>query len=154
MNKYLWITLSIIVLLIIFNKKVMGLGSMVKKFVIRNDSQGLGKFGAMRDGHLHQGLDLKVEKGEIIKAPFDLEYSYTGQVYSDDKKYLASEYKTSFGKFRVMYMIPITSKKVFKVGEPIGTAQDISEKWGSNMIPHIHVETWVNGKPVNPEKYV
>lgn len=132
----------------------MGLGSMVKNFSIRNDSKGLGKFGANRDGHIHNGLDIEVKKGEVIKAPFDLEYIFSGQVYNDDKKYIASEYKTSFGKFRIMYMIPLTNKKNFKIGEPLGIAQDISEKWGKEMIPHIHVETWENGKPVNPEKYV
>lgn len=132
----------------------MGLANMVTNFSIRNDSKGLGTFGAVRDGHKHQGLDIRVTKNEKIKAPFDMHYVFTGNVYPNDTKYLATEYKTDRGTFRVMYMLPITSKKDFKKGEVIGIAQDISEKWGSTMLPHIHVEIRENGILKNPADYV
>ena len=155
MNNKVVITIVIIILLlIIFNKKVMGIASMVKSFAIRNDSQGLGKFGTLRQGHTHQGLDIKVSKGDEIKAPFDMVYSYSGRVYKDDPKYIASEYKTKNGTFRVMYMTPKSGKATFKAGEVIGVAQSIKEKWGSSMQDHIHVEVRENGVLKDPEKYL
>lgn len=144
----------IFLLLIIFNKKVMGLASMVKNFGIRNDSSGLGTFGAKREGHIHQGLDIKAEPNETVNAPFDLEYSFTGNVYKDDPNFKATEYKTKNGTFRVMYMLPITNKKFFKQGEPIGTTQNIASKWGKGMINHIHVEIRENGILKDPKNYV
>lgn len=150
----IYIVVGVILLLLIFNKKVMGIASMVKTFGIRNDSSGLGTFGALRSNHIHNGLDIKVSEGELIKAPFDLIYSFTGLVYPDDKNYLATEYKTKNGTFRVMYMKPYTDKKTFKQGEVIGVAQSIKKKWGGNMQDHIHVEVRENGVLKDPAKYV
>jgi hypothetical protein len=150
----IYIVVGVILLLLLFNKKVMGLAGMVTNFAIRNDSKGLGTFGAQRDGHIHQGLDIRTTKGEKIKAPFDMSFAFTARVYSDDPKYLATEYKTKNGTFRVMYMQPVTSKKDFKQGEIIGIAQSISEKWGNTMLDHIHVEIRENGKLKNPANYV
>lgn len=144
----------VIVLVLIFNKKVMGLASMVKNFSIRNDPSGLGTFGAKREGHIHQGLDIKAEPNEPIKAPFDLTFSYSGRVYADDPFYLATEYKTPKGSFRVMYLQPRTDKKIFKTGEVIGFAQNIAKKWGGKMVNHIHVEIRENGILKDPAKYV
>ena len=150
----IYIVIGVILLLLLINKKVMGLAGMVTNFSVRNDSNGLGTFGSKRDGHTHQGLDIRATKGEKIKAPFDLTYVYSAPVYKDDTKYIASEYKTKNGTFKVMYMIPIAGKKVFKQGEVIGIAQSISEKWGNSMLDHIHVEIRESGTLKNPANYV
>lgn len=130
---------------------------MVKNFKIRNDSWGLGRFGASRDGgkRKHNGIDLLTKKGEPIYAPFDLSFIRTTQPYKNDSKYIGGFYNGGIGTLKIFYMNPITSKRNFKKGDIIGYSQAISEKYSGAMKNHIHVEIRDKQNNIlNPSKYI
>lgn len=116
---------------------------------LRNDAAGLGHFGASRGGgkRRHNGYDLIVAKGQPVFVPADGTITRQAFPYGqDDPRWTGVEIALSgFWKgyqLRIFYMEPLPDLigKTVTKGQQIGTAQDISEKWGRHMMPHIHVE--------------
>jgi len=133
--------------------------NVVAHFKIRpNDSYGSGKFGAIRERngkkYIHQGLDIEVEKGEPIYAPFDIYFNRIAYPYPD-KSFLGAQYNNDIFKMKIFYFEPILDRKFFKKGEVIGYGQKISDRY-PNINDHIHLELRDKGtdKLLNPEKYV
>jgi murein DD-endopeptidase MepM/ murein hydrolase activator NlpD len=122
---------------------------------IRNDAKGKGVFGASRSGHIHNGVDLVVSKATPIYAPFEGVIRQANP-YTNDSKYKGLEIKNTVTgmKVKVFYVDGFVVGKTYKKGEVMAKAQDISEKYGSSMIPHIHVELRLYNVAVNPTKYL
>jgi len=127
------------------------------------DAFGCGSFHASRTGNrLHKGLDLKLNFGEPVKAPFDCYINRLGKPYANDNRYDLIEVigvnKFKSYKAKLMYVSTHLSpniNKVYKQGEVIGYAQDISSKYGNGMVNHIHFELYNDkGTLTNPENYV
>lgn len=138
-------------------------GSMRKKFVkilprmiIRMDSSGSGKFGSSRGGgtRAHAGVDYLVVPGETIYSPVDAVVVRSAKPYANDPNYSGLVLQNSDFEFKLFYMkgTPGIIGKTVRAGDPIGTAQDISAKYGGSMQPHIHLEMrGVSGQLLNPE---
>lgn len=156
MNKNILIfTLIALAILTVLRKKMNNILPVLK---IRKDAKGDGHFGASRSGGTrpHNGVDLEITKGENVYAPFEGTITKQAYPYENDRKFTGVHLTRADGlKLKVFYMQPragIIGKKV-NIGDVIGTAQAISEKYGSPMHDHIHVEVWKNGKIENPEKF-
>jgi murein DD-endopeptidase MepM/ murein hydrolase activator NlpD len=137
--------------------------SMRKKFVkilptmiIRMDSSGSGKFGSSRGGgtRAHAGVDYLVVPGSTVYSPIDAKVIRSAKPYANDPNYTGLVLKNEDFEFKLFYMkgTPGIIGKTIKAGDPIGTAQDISAKYGGSMQPHIHLEMRsASGAVLNPE---
>ena len=107
---------------------------------IRNDSEGHGAYGASRGGRVHRGTDYICEPGQIVVAPI------SGTVMRVAKPYSNEAYSGLFIQgekmaVKLFYFTPnVLIGEGVEMGEPIGTAQDISKLHGPAMVPHIHLE--------------
>jgi hypothetical protein len=130
------------------------------KQVMRNDSIGLGHFGASRDGGLrsHDGIDILVYKSQPIYAPFNGTLTRRYYPYANDKKYFGMEVISEVGEFKmkIMYCVPLADKIgiYVKKGELIGYAQAISEKYSPLMRDHLHVELYQAGDLIDPTIHI
>lgn len=125
--------------------------------VVRNDTKGSGAYLATRNDlknkvRLHEGVDYQVTGGQKIYAPFDSTVVRFPFPYAGDTKYKGIILKSTDGtEITVYYLIPSVSiGQGIKAGQVIGTAQKISEKYGSAMQDHIHVEIRKNGLLTDP----
>jgi murein DD-endopeptidase MepM/ murein hydrolase activator NlpD len=119
---------------------------------MRNDSKGAGHYGAPRSGgtRSHKGVDILVQKGDMIYAPFGGKVTRKIRVYTNDAKYTGFEIQSSKDpslKVKVFYCTPKKEEigKDVARGEVLGVAQAINEKYGTAMKNHIHVELWKDG---------
>jgi hypothetical protein len=117
---------------------------------VRSDSEGLGFYGAPRGKHRkHNGTDWLCIPGEDIYCPIDSgKIVRRARPYSDDK-YQGCLIEGSFISVMLFY-VDVWEHAIGEYvgrGEPIGIAQDISEKYGSAMKPHIHLTI----KSIDPE---
>jgi hypothetical protein len=108
---------------------------------IRNDPAGSGHYGAPRGGRRHLGLDFLCKPGQTVLCPIHeavvvkITYPYPEMVY---KGLLLRGRHLSI---KMWYLDPwpgIIGMKV-KRGDPIGIAQDISEKYKGQMEAHVHL---------------
>lgn len=129
---------------------------------IRSDNWGDGRFGASRNGHIHQGVDILVHKGQTISAPFDGVVNRVAYPYADDLKWKGLEMRgTTNGPWagytvKMFYMLPdesLIGKPVFQ-GQPIGIAQAISEKYSPEMQNHIHIELRKGAQVIDPTPFL
>lgn len=161
MNKKIVIVVVVILaILSVINRKMIKetAGKILDRIKIRMDASGSGRFGSSRGGgsRLHNGVDLEVIKGQPIYAPFAGTITKQAYPYANDRKFTGLHLTTKEGvKVKMFYMAPkpgIIGKAV-TAGQEIGRAQDISEKYGAPMKPHIHVEVYNNGTLLNPEEF-
>jgi len=119
---------------------------------VRNDIQGLGKFGATRGYGFHRGVDLLSTVGETIVAPCRMTIRRIGYPYSTAKfpdraflKLIVGE--SQFGFHKIFYVDPIIKTGDFvSAGQPIGKTQDIASVHLPGMKNHIH---WELQLPIN-----
>jgi len=144
MDKYTYLLILFIIIVLILIPKKMGnsLTNIVNDFKIRKDSLGDGSYLSSRGSRKHMGIDVRVNENENIRAPFDLEYLRLAKPYKNDNLYYGALYKHKNGFIKIFYFVPITNIKYFKKGEIIGQAQNISNKYGSGMYNHIHIESF------------
>jgi murein DD-endopeptidase MepM/ murein hydrolase activator NlpD len=161
MNKkpLIFILIIISILAVITRKMKNTASSLLSSMKIRVDASGDGHFGSSRDGgsRRHNGVDLLVNKGQQIFAPFDGIITKQAYPYSDDRKFTGIHLTSPTGvKMKVFYMLPtagIIGKSV-KKGDVVGTAQAISEKYGPPMQDHVHVEIYSQyGTLENPQEF-
>ena len=120
---------------------------------LRNDEAGLGHFGAPRGSHTHRGIDFACTPGSPLLSPVEGVVTRHGYCYKDDPKWRYVEITSFYPgeeivgadlRHRFLYtrLEPrhMIGGKV-EVGEPVGIAQDIAERYpGRGMKPHVHVE--------------
>ena len=108
---------------------------------IRIDPMGHGGFMAPRGDRLHRGLDLVVVPGEPVFSLCNLKFE---RIAKPDRSgsYSGVMLKNELIWIRMFYIEPdidLIGHDLY-TGKVIGRAQDISKKYGGDMIPHIHVE--------------
>jgi len=110
--------------------------------VIRNDSQGQGHYRAWRGRRLHKGVDYVATPGQMVKAPISGEITRKIQVYRGSKKWVGLEIVGDRATVQLYYVEPnpdiIGTYTV--AGRFIGEAQDIRQKYGPEMIAHVHLQ--------------
>jgi len=130
-------------------KSIIGSCGNPTGLAVRNDKGGRGYYGAPRtrklakgklQKYLHKGTDYKCVPGQIVRSPM------TGIVVRKAKPYVQGEYsgvviaaKRLTLKMFYLQPFPKIIGQVVKIGDEIGIAQDISQKY-SLVTPHIHVE--------------
>ncbi len=109
---------------------------------IRSDSQGDGHYGASRGTRKHRGVDYECIPSQIVYAPISGKITRRVQVYKDSKKWVGIEIAGRRMTIKLFYVTtdPIRIGTDVKCGEPVGLAQDISERYSPEMIPHVHCE--------------
>ncbi len=132
----------------------LALAAPVTPLMVRVDSAGNGHFDSSRTNHTHQGVDLRVTKGQNVRSPVDGLVERMAYPYKTDKKWKGLYIKGTEGvDAKIFYIEPIADivGKSVKRGDVIAIAQKISDKYSPNMLDHIHFEAWVKGAAVNPE---
>lgn len=125
------------------------------------DLGGCGKFGASRtrpDGvGKHEGQDILCLVGADVMAPYAGTIERLSIPYKDDNRYSGVVLRVNAALIiKIMYMQPISGivgKKVV-AGGVLGTCQNISNKYGATVPPHLHVEVHEWGVKVDPEPYI
>lgn len=116
-----------------------------------NPSRGLitSRFGT-RWGRLHEGIDIGVPIGSSVKAADGGTVIFSGR----DGGY-GNVIRINHGGNRVT-VYAHCSKLLVKGGQKVFQGQHIanSGNTGSSTGPHLHFEIRVNGRPVNPSKYL
>jgi murein DD-endopeptidase MepM/ murein hydrolase activator NlpD len=116
---------------------------------MRNDSAGLGHFGASRNAkgggkRKHPGTDYEMEAGELVDSPVVGKVTKIGYTYTDDLSYRYIQITDIDGNnHRLFYVDPKEDIKVGSIvdkGTIIGASQDLSKKHGSEMKNHVHYE--------------
>lgn len=107
-------------------------------------------FGASRGRYPHAGIDFAVPIGTPVYAAMDgtaLGHQPTGRT----GRYVF----LSHGQGRYTYYGHL-SQPLVRAGQSVSKGQQIalSGNTGRSTGPHVHYETWVNGKPVNPAAYL
>ena len=108
---------------------------------IRNDEKGFGNYGAPRGGRPHKGVDYLCEPGQEIVAPISGKVERIAYPYAD-KSYSGIVIAGPHIKVKLFYLKPFVHVgDMVKMKEPIGYAEDISQRYGGlPMLPHIHLE--------------
>lgn len=125
---------------------------------VRNDALGLGHFGAPRGDHTHQGLDLVARPGEPVRSPISGKFVRLGFAYPGESRFRLLVLEGEGYLVKLFYVDPLD----FFPGEPIargqvvGYAQDISQRYGPQMTPHVHIEVdrIVGAQKLNPAAFL
>lgn len=112
------------------------------------DAGGSGHYGAPRGTRLHAGLDIKCIPGEAVYSPYSGFVTRIVDPYGDGE-YSGLEIKVENidSNVKIMYMSPFPGLvgKTVSAGQLIGECQNISERYGPSVTPHLHVEIWKSG---------
>lgn len=135
--------------------------TIVSPLKIRKDAAGNGNFGASRTGGyvIHNGIDLVVEMGQPVYAPFSGTVIMIDQALKSQSGYKGVKILTDTELIvDVLYIIPtVAHNDIIKKVQLIGHAQDIRQAYpnATAMLNHIHVEHWDKNirKFVNPTSY-
>jgi murein DD-endopeptidase MepM/ murein hydrolase activator NlpD len=127
------------------------------KMTLRNDEKGLGHYGASRDSGLrsHAGIDVLVQPGQLVLAPFAGTVSRAITAYWWSNKWkgveIISTDKTL--KAKILYCITTAVGKTVEAGQAIATAQAISQQYGQPMKDHLHIELYHNNQRTDPSNW-
>jgi len=123
------------------------------------DKGGCGYFGAPRSragtgkAHSHRGQDFLVLPGAEIYAPISGKVRIAAP-YEKDPNYSGLEISGKAYAVKMFYLSPtVQGGEYVNEGDLVGYAQDISQKYGSIVPPHIHLEVRVGGVVVDPSPY-
>ena len=108
---------------------------------IRSDPAGDGHYGAPRGRRKHDGLDFLCKPGQTVRCPIE-----AGKVIREARPYARGTYsglliQNKHLAIKIFYLDPWPGVigKIVQRGEPIGIAQDVSEKYQGGMEAHIHL---------------
>ena len=113
-----------------------------------------GAFGDNRGGLPHAGRDIAVSIGNSVVAALDGVVLKSQQNAVKGRSGLGILLQHAGGITNTYY--GHLSKLLVKVGETVKAGQRIalSGNTGRSTGPHLHFETWKDGKPVNPDQYL
>lgn len=128
-------------------------------FGLRNDTGGLGHYGAPRGNRLHTGLDFKSIDGQNITSPID------GTVINriGDSGPLVDIYPNNpnigFDRMQILYVdsppnILSDVTRNINAGDVIGNSLNLqSLGYPTSVGPHVHLQLWKDGIKINPTKF-
>ena len=112
--------------------------------LIRNDLMGSGYFGTPRGKRTHVGVDLAVLPGTPIHAPEKCTVERLGVCYGNDPDFDLVLVSSMAFKHKILYVNPcVESGMRLEEGDLIGHSQNVQDRHGIKMIPHIHWEIFV-----------
>jgi hypothetical protein len=113
--------------------------------IIRVDSQGDGVFGSPRGARIHTGIDWECHVNQDIYSMIDGRIVRSLTVYPGEN-WVGVEIANRDLICRECYINPDESLigKEVKAGDIIGSAQNITLKYGGGMLPHIHGVIFLN----------
>lgn len=119
---------------------------------VRSDPAGYGHFGAKRGARTHNGVDLTVWPGQYIVSPTECIFERISNPYKTDSRWHGLKLLAEQYEIFVWYMQPYWFRRGerLRIEERIGVAQDIVEKYGFPMTPHIHFGVKENGIWIDP----
>ena len=122
---------------------------------IRSDSQGDGHFGARRGKRRHAGLDLLCKPGQPVVSPCAAQVTRLAFPYEGAFEWKGLLLKNGPYAVKLFYLEPDESLigQWIEEGQVLGHAQDISKRYGAEMLPHIHIEIRAEGTRTNPEPF-
>ncbi len=108
---------------------------------VRHDSQGSGDFGAKRGSRRHSGTDFVCVPGQTVLGFTNSIFIRIARPYASDPKYLGALFRGPQVEYKLFYFLPtLDPGQKIEAGSDVGIAQDISEKYGPEMTPHVHLE--------------
>lgn len=119
---------------------------------VRSDPSGDGQFGAKRGTRKHNGVDLVVWPGQYVVAPTDCIFERLSNPYASDPRWHGLKLIANPYEVFIWYIVPywFRRREHVRAGEQIGIAQDIVEKYGFPMTPHIHWGVKEDGVWIDP----
>ena len=111
-----------------------------------SDPEGSGAFAASRGAKRHKGVDYAFEPGAEVKSPIEGIVTRLGWAYPN-APYRLIEILSHNGSllWRFLYVNPVVrAGQQVAMGQTIGTAQKISDRYGEKMTDHVHVEVNVD----------
>jgi len=128
--------------------------SPTNKLILRNDTMGSGFFLAPRKGRPHFGCDFKCTPNQHVYAPINGEITRQFLVYGDSTHFRGIEIqgwveiyqKHIKALARLMYvdLCHFMLNQEVKAGDKIAYAQNIRERYGATMLPHVHCEIYLD----------
>lgn len=94
----------------------------------------------------HKGVDLAGTSADSIYSPFDGKVTYAGNAGNAGNLTIISHGNGLISKFMHQSSIAVKQNQLVKTGQKIGNVGATGRVTGS----HLHWETWLNGKPVDP----
>jgi len=114
---------------------------------IRIDRKGSGLFGAPRGWRLHQGIDLEMQPGAQVISPEDGKLIRVMLPYGKDSPFRGLIIKSRKLIHKLMYT-DIASAELIGTrvteGQVVGILQDIRERYGREIKPHLHWEICID----------
>jgi murein DD-endopeptidase MepM/ murein hydrolase activator NlpD len=98
----------------------------------------------------HEGYDIANRKGTLIIAPADGVVSYVGRRGLLGKSVLIDHGHGIITKYGHLSGYKVKKGQKVKRGQKIATMGNSGRSTG----PHLHYAIYVNGRPVNPDKYI
>ena len=108
---------------------------------IRNDPAGSGRYGAPRGRRKHSGIDFLCNPGQTVTCPIEAGKVVRVAYPYETQKYAGLLIKNKHLAIKIFYLDPwpgIIGTLVLR-GDPIGIAQDITERYGGQMSAHVHL---------------
>lgn len=104
----------------------------------------------LKNGRLHNGLDLKAPVGTIVKAPMEGKVKFAGFKSGYGKLIVLDHGEGIETKYAHLAQININKNDQIFTGQNIGRVGST----GISSGPHLHFEVWLNGKATNPEIFL
>ena len=100
-----------------------------------------------RRRRVHYGLDIKVERGDTIRAAFDGKVRYVSYQRRGYGHYVVIRHPNGLETlYAHLHAKLVAENEVVKAGDPIGLGGNTGRSTG----PHLHFETRLLGKALNP----
>jgi len=117
---------------------------------MRVDPMGSGAFGSSRGHREHEGVDFMCIAGQPVIAPMAGRITRKLRVYAKDARYQGLVLRREHVLIKLFYVEPDEALIGAGVeeGQVIGTAQNIADKYGTGMHPHVHMEVIVDALEV------
>jgi murein DD-endopeptidase MepM/ murein hydrolase activator NlpD len=116
-----------------------------------HDAYGSGQFGVSRDGgeRRHEGVDYVSIVGQAVKAPMSGFVTRVGWAYEGDNALRTVEITNPALHYvaRVLYVRPdVTVGQAVAMGQVIGHAQSLQQKYPGGMTNHVHLQIAPKGR--------
>ena len=161
MRKILFILLSVLPLYLVFNFLFLDRVAFLSPIeypgdiVVRCDSRGNGFFGAGRNGkRTHQGIDLYAATGKPVRA------SRSGRVVAAKRNpgmgnYVVIRHSDSMVTiYGHLLRLHVRKGQFVRQGQLIGEVGKTGNANYHAIMPHLHFEVRVSGKPQDPLQYL